>query len=186
MPTMFLLADPHFSHHGTACLFKREDGSSLRPFASIEEQDEMLIQNWNSVVRPEDKVYVLGDVTMREKNLAKIMPRLKGKKTLVRGNHDIGDAKQYLRWFGEIHACRIIDKIILTHIPIHPDCVGRWVGNIHGHLHHRRVMEKIHIGDNDFVLKADPKYLCVSAEHINYTPIPFEEAKSRLLAQLAR
>lgn len=169
MSTTFLWADTHFGHHGTACLFKRDDGTPLRPFASVEEQDETLIANYNSVVRPGDKCYFLGDVTMNTKNLAKIMPRLNGKKTLVRGNHDIGKAKDYLKWFGEIHACRILAGVVLTHIPIHPDSIRRWEGNIHGHMHFRKV--------------DDPRYLCVSVEQINYTPIALEEAVKRLKNQ---
>lgn len=166
MSCTFVMADPHFGHHGTACVFKREDGQPMRPFSSVEEQDETMVANWNRVVRPGDKVYVLGDVTMKPRLMQEVMPRLVGKKTLIRGNHDIGKIKDYLKWFGEVHACRKMDGFLMTHIPIHPNCVSRYGANVHGHLHWRTI--------------DDPRYLCVSVEQINYTPISFEEVRERL------
>lgn len=175
MPNLFFWADPHFGHHGTACLFKRDDGTPLRPFASTEEQDETLIANYNRIVRPNDKCYWLGDVTMKPNLMSKFMPRLNGKKTLIRGNHDIGKPKEYLRWFGDMHACRKLDGMLLTHIPVHPDCVGRYGANVHGHLHYRRVMREGAV---------DPRYLCVSVEHTNFGPIDLEEVRRRLNSQI--
>lgn len=51
MANIFLIADTHFSHLGV-CQFLNNDGTKLRPFDNIEEMDEILIQNWNSVVKP--------------------------------------------------------------------------------------------------------------------------------------
>ncbi|MBQ3404908.1 MAG: hypothetical protein IJG63_05785 [Oscillospiraceae bacterium] len=50
----FYIADTHFGHRN--CV--RFDD---RPFRSIEEHDETLISNWNSVVQPRDDVFILGD-----------------------------------------------------------------------------------------------------------------------------
>lgn len=63
MPNIFLAADHHLAHEAILT-FKRDDGSPLRDFASITEHDEYLICRHNSVVRPNDKVYFLGDVAM--------------------------------------------------------------------------------------------------------------------------
>lgn len=35
-----------------------------RPFSNIEEMNEMLINNWNSVVKPKDIVFCLGDIAL--------------------------------------------------------------------------------------------------------------------------
>lgn len=59
-----------------------------RPFASVEEMNEMLVKNWNDVVGPEDEVYCLGDFSMAFRPVETFTPRLNGKKHLVPGNHD--------------------------------------------------------------------------------------------------
>lgn len=59
-----------------------------RPFKSVEEMNEKLIQYWNETVKPDDFVYYLGDFAMAFRPLETILPRLHGKKYLVSGNHD--------------------------------------------------------------------------------------------------
>jgi calcineurin-like phosphoesterase family protein len=60
-----------------------------RPFATIEEMNEVIIANWNSVVTAEDEVWVLGDFFMGQLTaIEPILNRLNGKIHLVRGNHD--------------------------------------------------------------------------------------------------
>jgi calcineurin-like phosphoesterase family protein len=61
-----------------------------RPFGSVEEHDEGLIAAWNSVVGLRDEVWHLGDfaVGASPERCAQIFRRLRGRKILVRGNHD--------------------------------------------------------------------------------------------------
>ena len=61
-----------------------------RPWASVDEMNEGLISNYNSVVDQDDTVVFLGDVIMGKKfdNVPKFLPRLNGNKFLVCGNHD--------------------------------------------------------------------------------------------------
>lgn len=59
-----------------------------RPFATVEEMNEVLISNWNAVVQPEDTVYVVGDFSMAFRPVELYTKRLNGKKILVAGNHD--------------------------------------------------------------------------------------------------
>jgi len=179
MHNIFLIGDPHLSHQGMV-MFKRDDGSPLRPFATIEEHDETMIANWNSVVRPVDKVYVMGDVVMKAKKQIPIMNRLNGKKVLIKGNHDIGELKVYLPYFYDIRAFHILDNFAITHIPIHPDCLGRFKGNIHAHTHQREMM----MLDGDEFRVPDPRYFCVSAEQINYTPIEWNDLRKKAYAKL--
>lgn len=165
MKNIFLISDPHFGHSGV-CKFTRDDGSKLRPWDNPDEMDEALIQNWNSVVGPQDKVYVLGDVVMSEKKLP-IMHRLNGNKRLIRGNHDIYDTKKYMTYFKEIYGCRVLEDMILSHIPLHPDCVTeRFKTCVHGHLHYRTL--------------DDPAYYNVSVENIDYTPIEISVLRERI------
>lgn len=60
-----------------------------RPFKDAADMNEQLIANWNSVVKPEDTVYHLGDFVMHDsENIPPILERLNGVIVLVRGNHD--------------------------------------------------------------------------------------------------
>lgn len=159
MVKTWVVADTHFGH-GNIINFKRDDGTPLRPFKDVEEHDQTMIKNWNAVVKPEDRVYVLGDVAINRKALW-MLGQCVGRKVLVKGNHDIFKLKDYLPYFDDVRAYVVQKyedrKVIMSHIPIHPDSVGRFGVNIHGHLHYQKI--------------DDPRYICVSMEHINYTPV---------------
>jgi len=82
--TTFLTSDLHFGHRNIIRIGKG------RPFDSIQEHDEALIENWNSVVKPGDIVYVLGDFSIETTidEIRKPLSRLQGSKHLILGNHD--------------------------------------------------------------------------------------------------
>lgn len=169
MHNKFFIADTHFGHSN--CLtFKRKDGSPLRPFTSVEEMDESMVDNWNRVVRTVDTVYVLGDVVIHRKAMP-ILGRLNGHKRLIMGNHDIFPNEEYLKYFEKLAAYRVFNdtpkKFICSHVPIHEESLSRWAANVHGHLHSNVVLSSPH--------HPDPRYVCVSVEHTNYTPIELEE-----------
>ncbi len=186
MPNSFVISDTHFSHENSWAKFKNPDGTSMRNFTSTEEMDEYMVECWNSVVGPSDKVYHLGDVSISKKGL-EFVKRLNGKKRLVRGNHDIYKDKDYYAvGFEQIHGVRVfVDQFILSHIPLHPESVSqRFIRNVHGHLHNNFVKKaisfdadagKVVYSDTD----ADERYVCVSVERINYTPISFDEINQK-------
>jgi calcineurin-like phosphoesterase family protein len=165
----FFVADTHFGHAGV-CKFLREDGSKLRPWDDPQKMDEDMVRMWNETVKPNDKVYHLGDVVINRKAL-QVLHRLNGDKVLVKGNHDIFKPEDYAPHFRDIRAYLVLDNILFSHIPVHPDSKGRFKANVHGHLH-SNVIKK----DN----KPDPWYLCVSVEHTNFRPISFEEIRKKL------
>lgn len=168
MSNTFLIADLHFGQ-ATCMNWLNADGSRMRPFESVFEMDETIIHNWNEVVKPIDKVYVLGDVAMK-KAYIKQMERCNGKKVLIKGNHDIFKLEEYTPYFYDIRATHKLDNFILTHIPIHTDSITRWAhGNAHGHLHAGTV--KLQSGD------VDQRYICVSLEQTSFTPIALETMK---------
>lgn len=165
---IWLIADTHFGHRGV-CEFTGRSGQKLRPWDNAFEMDEALVERWNSVVKPNDRVYHLGDLSISRKGIATI-GRCNGKKVLIKGNHDIYPLKDYLPFFEDIRGSHELDKFILTHIPIHPESVARWCsGNVHGHLHDGKVLLP-----NGTI---DKRYICVSVEQINYCPINFEDIK---------
>jgi calcineurin-like phosphoesterase family protein len=166
MSNVFLVSDTHFGHAGV-CKFLRADGvTKLRPWDSPEEMDEEMVKRWNETVRPNDKVYHLGDVVINRKAL-NILRRLNGDKVLIKGNHDIFRLEDYTPHFRDIRGYHVMNNMILSHIPVHPDSKGRFAANIHGHLHANVV--------------GDPWYHCVCVEQTDFRPISFEEVKKRIV-----
>ena len=182
MPSVFLVSDTHFGHKGV-CHFTRNDGvTKLRPWDTPEEMDEAMVKAWNDRVRPTDKVYHLGDVVINRKALG-IMRRLNGDKVLIRGNHDIFRDDEYREHFRELRAYHVMNGMILSHIPIHEESLGRFGVNIHGHLHANRVM-KAGPAAGEFVNKViDPRSHCVCVEHTDFAPILFEDVQKRIVAE---
>jgi calcineurin-like phosphoesterase family protein len=166
MSNIFLISDTHFGH-AKVLTFLKEDGSLLRPgFKDIDDHDWEIVKRWNMAVRPNDKVYHLGDVGFKNfTQLKLIFDHLNGTKVLIKGNHDNLDINQYAQIFKDVRGSHTLDKHILSHIPIHPDSLYRWKANIHGHLH-------------GTVLK-DKRYINMCVEHWNYTPVPFEEVRMK-------
>lgn len=117
-----------------------------RPFESLTEMHEYIVKKWNSKITNMDKVYILGDVAMRGKveGLIELLDRLKGRKILIRGNHDeLADVK-FVKQFDEICDYKEISdkldgkkcRVILSHYPILM-WNGQHSGSIHlyGHTH---------------------------------------------------
>lgn len=171
-PRTFAVSDPHFGHPGI-CKFTTNEGLPLRPWDDVAQMDEDMVEYWNETVRPEDKVYCLGDMAMRKRTLA-IMRRLNGDKVLIKGNHDIEHLKEYVRYFRDVRAYHVLNKVLFSHIPIHPDCQARFRGQVHGHLHSNHIMK-----DG----QRDPWYLNICVEQTNFRPILLDEVFARLEAQ---
>ena len=182
MPAVFLVSDTHFGHKGV-CQFTRSDGvTKLRPWDTPEEMDEAMVKAWNERVGPKDKVYHLGDVVINRRAFP-TLARLNGDKVLIRGNHDIFRDDEYRTYFRELRAYHVMNGMILSHIPIHEESLGRFGVNIHGHLHDNRVM-KAGPAAGEFVNKVvDPRYHCVCVEHTDFAPILFEDVQKRIVAE---
>ena len=187
MPSVFLVSDTHFGHTGV-CRFTRNDGvTKLRPWDSAEEMDEAMVKAWNERVKPTDKVYHLGDVVIARKSL-KIMERLNGDKVLIRGNHDIYKDEDYSKYFRSIRAYHVMNGMILSHIPLHSDSMGRFGVNIHGHTHANRVKQARGVdarsGEVLYSEKNDVRYHCVCVEQTpDFAPILFEDVIKNIEAE---
>ena len=166
MANIFLTSDSHFSHHGV-CVFTNWQGK-MRPWDDPLEMDEALVANWNAVVRPQDKVYHLGDVAMKQQAVA-VVGRCNGHKRLVRGNHDTFATKLYMRYFEEIYGSRVFDNLLMTHIPVHPESIKPQWTNLHGHVHNNVPPDYYGV-----------KYLNVSIEYTEWRPLALEEVKQRI------
>lgn len=173
--TIFFVSDTHFDH-ANILTFRRSDGTPLRPFDSVEAMNETMIARWNAVVRPQDHIYHLGDVTMARgkatTHIDTIMARLNGHKRICLGNHDQLVSAWYFKWFEKVKAINVLDGFAFTHIPLHPESLGRWKANVHGHTHANRVLSS--------PFHPDPRYINVCVEQTDYTPVSLEALKTRL------
>ncbi len=77
----YYISDMHFGHKSILKLCER-------PFSSVEEMDEAIIENWNKRVKCNDTIYILGDIAWEKSKAPFYLSRLSGRKILVRGNHD--------------------------------------------------------------------------------------------------
>lgn len=167
MADCFFISDTHFGHEGPCKFLNKAGDGKMRPFDCAEEMDEVIIARWNAVVKPSDRVYVLGDVAMKRKDISTI-DRCLGRKVLIRGNHDIFNMSDYTPYFDDIRGVHVMPsrEAILSHVPLHQDSVTRFKTNIHGHLHDGYI--------------DDVMYFNVCVEHTNYAPISWEEIKQKI------
>ena len=186
MPATFLTSDTHFGHAGV-CRFLRNDGvTKLRPWDTPEEMDEEMVRRWNERVRPKDKVYHLGDVVINRKHLT-TLGRLNGDKVLIRGNHDIFKLEDFTPYFRDIRGYHVMSGMILSHIPVHEESLGRFGVNVHGHLHANRVMRRAE-STMEFMERGvrswiDTRYHCVCVEQTDFAPILLEDLIKRIKAE---
>lgn len=172
--TLWFWSDPHFSHGKLIDTFKAPDGSPARKFKDVEEMDEILIINFNARVRPQDHAYCLGDVTFSVQALRRIMPRLNGHHRLLFGNHDNLDTRLYFQFFDKLMSYRVFDKIIFSHIPLAPWSVSHKIrANVHGHCHLAKPL--IYQAVDPDTQGRVVRYVHISAEQVNYTPLSLEE-----------
>ncbi|GAB3282875.1 metallophosphoesterase [Larkinella harenae] len=156
----FVISDLHFGHQNILS-FIDGDSRPIRPFSNLEEMHNRIISQWNETVTDHDKVYVLGDIAMPRQAI-KLFAQLRGRKVLVKGNHDLFKLSDYTPYFEDIRSLALVDnRAIMTHIPIHPECVDRFGFNIHGHTHAMKIN--------------DPRYINVCVEQIGFRPVLIED-----------
>lgn len=165
----FVISDTHFSHQN---ILSFTDGKKpLRPFDTMEEMNEFMIEKWNSVVTENDTVIHLGDIVFAQTGF-ECLGKLNGKKIALMGNHERHKLSKYLEYFSDIRAYKEYNDMILCHIPVHESQLIRYTSCVHGHLHTKKVM--LPYPDHEII---DPRYFCVSVEQINYTPILLDEVR---------
>ena len=99
-----------------------------RPFKTLEEMHAYMLKRWNEKVTNGDTVYILGDVALRGRSdaLVALVAQLKGKKILIKGNHDDLHDYRYRQLYHEILDHKELSdnfdgqayKLVLSHYPI--------------------------------------------------------------------
>ena len=161
---VWVTSDDHFGHKNIITY-------SNRPFETTEEMDEVLICNWNKVVKPNDLVFNLGDIFFcNSERMQYISGRLNGRKHLIRGNHDKGVSNGKFRKLGfEPHNYYVFEELFLSHYPqqitpLRSLCYNTdIIVNVHGHVH-----EQVGGLDKDL-------HYCVSVENTLYTPVHVDQ-----------
>ena len=195
MSNIWFTSDTHFGHLNT-------QGTGIidyckRPFSSIKEMDEALINNWNQVVQPGDLVYHLGDLAFVNsiKDLKKYVNKLNGQIIWVAGNHDYllfdnnGNLSQskIAKVISEVpKIAKVCDrlllkindeeisqqhkqKIVLSHYPMFRwDSMGYGSWHLFGHVHGT-------LGYGHF-----PQALDVGVDINNFTPVSYNQIKTRI------
>ena len=161
----YYISDLHLFHNRILEKFNR-------PFSSVEEMHEMIINNWKNKVKADDTVYILGDVGMyHPKEIGNILNNLPGHKILITGNHDFKNihSGSYKKVFDKITSYLEIEdngrNVILFHYPIE-DWNGKYreYYHLHGHIH-----------NNEDSLSQKERRFNVSAEVVDYTPVSLVE-----------
>lgn len=149
--------------------------------------DRILLEYHNELVKPEDHVYFLGDVTMRrggkvqQDEFIREMKMWNGHKRLFLGNHDHFPVKTYLAaGFEKVYATwRDECGILYSHMPVHPTSIGSAKANVHGHIHTNPSPKPAIYVDKDGKVWVKP-YINVSVEATDYRPINFDELMARI------
>ena len=140
----YYISDLHIGHENVI----RFD---QRPFASVDEMNNTLIENWNRTVTNGDTVYILGDLIWEiESKWPEWLAKLKGQKVLIRGNHDPREFSSRTKAFFQdiTNFKEIIDSgkhVILCHYPVpfyRSDYNANFVmlyGHVHGTLEYEYV-----------------------------------------------
>ena len=188
----FFTSDLHFGHNKDF-LYKP------RGFDNIEEHDDTVIENWNSVVSKDDTVYVLGDIMMGNdtENSIRKLNRLNGNIIILLGNHDTNNKLIEYAKCRNVKFIRDTDRNI---VPLYAQIVkdGKWsfycshyptfmTGNflhndhlpkkiaLHGHSHSQDKYEYLEYGCYNIALDAH-----------NNTPVLLEDIKEDLRNEFSK
>ena len=169
MSKTFVTADTHFGHKN---ILKYDNA----PFKSIEERDNTIIMNWNSIVAAGDTVWHLGDFALSGNGYAqRVMDALNGTIHLVVGNHErtVLNTPPLRARFQSISSYKEVwlnkQMFVLCHYPIHEWNRGhRGSMHLHGHTHRRDTYA------------SGLRRLNVGIMNHGYKPLNMEGVKSKL------
>lgn len=188
---LYFTSDTHFLHENIIKYCNR-------PFNNIGHMDEVIVNNWNSMITDDDTIFHLGDFCWGGKGeWIHFMHRLRGKKILIQGNHD-RDKDIPIEMWNEIYPAFVNievkddkpQRITLCHYPMiswHQSHKGAW--QFFGHMHNASIKpQKEHIEGGDEVasfLKEEYKYsdklrydqYDVGVDGNDYSPISYYQIK---------
>ena len=168
---VYFTSDHHFGHAGARSLYRR-------PFASVTEMDQQMIDRWNSVIEPDDEVWHLGDFAVRQsrERVGTLLTLLHGKKHLIVGNNDRSEVVACAGWESVASYKEItIDGIdlVLCHYPFRTwRNMDKGSINLHGHSHGR--------------LKVLPRQFDVGVDVWDFRPVRLADITSKARRRVRR
>lgn len=158
----FVTSDHHLGHHNIIKYCPLSRGH----FSSVQEMNQDLTDNWNSVISPDSLVYYLGDFSLwgNEEGLARYLSKLNGTKILIVGNHD-RCKKTKVGWkaiYNKLHAVYKGQEILMSHHKV----PGVKIPNLHGHSH-------------SYIPTWNGNYYDVGVDANNLTPLTIREVFSK-------
>lgn len=167
---IWFTSDTHFGHENIIRY-------ANRPYENVTDMNLSLIKAWNSVVKPQDTVYHLGDIAMgtskSPESLKHIIDTLHGEKIFILGNHDnkkvLSDIG--IKTYPLYEMSHQKQKIVLCHYAMriwHHSHKGTW--HLYGHSHNG--LESVPYGKS-----MDVGVDAVAARGLGYRPISFDEVK---------
>jgi len=185
---IFFTSDTHFWHYNIIQYCNRPV-----PDGEVQEMNEIMIDNWNSRVKPSDEIYHLGDFAFCGSEKKKdIIRRLNGIKYLIRGNHDPKDNAWWItagfEWVRDYYVLAVHDvyqseedetkfqqyhqPIVLCHFPILSwDGMVNGTWHFHGHCH----------GSIDDTWNKTGLRMDVGVDTNNLYPYSYDEIKQRMV-----
>lgn len=190
---IWFISDTHFFHDNILGFLDNAGNLVRGQFSSVNHMNEYIVENWNERVKPQDKVYHLGDVAVGVKEqqaFTDLMHGLHGHLRLMLGNHDHIHQPAYRRfdtielWTGGKFKQY---NFVASHIPLRPDQMRDGEYNVHGHLHQNLVRDVYWARDVDsHVSEIDKRYINVCVEHTDYKPIHLDEIRSIIASNSGR
>lgn len=176
---IFYIADTHF--YDRKCLTYDN-----RHFLGVNDMNDTIVRNWNSVVGKDDTVYVVGDFSYGTGgDVVSIAQRLAGHKILIRGNHDNDVNLKYA--FEEIADYREVltdeGRVILCHYPILSFKNMQKGGTVHiyGHVHNTyeaKITADTHRRLLNLGYKFEAYNVGCMQTYMNYTPRTLTELRT--------
>lgn len=171
----YFISDTHFDGKGII-------GIENRPFPTVSNMNQAMIDMWNYAVCEDDEVWHLGDFFYDgeewddkcKEEIKGILTKLHGKKMLVMGNHDT--ALKPSEWmnlgFNMVYDRPVLYNgfYILSHEPVYVT-ENMPYANIYGHVH-----------GNPNYKNYSSNGFCVCVERISYTPISIDDIKRKILS----
>ena len=166
MSNKWFTADTHFGH-------ERAIKDEWRKFQDTDQMDEMLIENWNSVVKPKDDVYHLGDFKLSPKRVTEYLDRLNGRIHLILGNHDYKMKAWEKECFESVQDILYLKplNVFLCHYPMRT-----W------HRSHYGTIQLL--GHTHGMMSEVGRQVDVGVDCWDFKPISLEQAKARIERRL--
>lgn len=161
-PIEWLITDTHLHH------------AKMMEIGRPENYEQLILNNCRAKIKPEDRLYHLGDTNFGKREILKIwLDQIECQKILIRGNHDRESRRWYERnGFDFVADIILIGNILLSHKPIEFLPEGTTL-NIHGHWHNTTHRHHESLGWYDH-----SKYKKLAMEDTNYHPVNLEKFKN--------